>query len=298
MSLIAEKNATLKEDASFETPLQRVAYEAGMMLGLEATRDEQQYHRQRLSRQQYWLHGAGTLTGMVVSVESQVLPDSSMATLVKVSPGIGIDGLGRELLVHETHCVNLKDWIAVQNETTLRDGYKEADSELWLKVSARYRDCSVAAQPVLARKLNLSTDAVQPSRTADSVQLDMDCELPPAAPSGKYKPWWMHAAVDDNLPAELNPDEVAEVDGLSGEAKSQLNLHARMLFALGNNGVSVQSAYNDIEDNTKILLARIKIPNVTDLNNIALDAAQIRPNNLVRPFILTASQLAYISRQS
>ena len=39
--------STLKQDAELAEPLRRVAYEAGMMLGLEATRDEQAYHRRR-----------------------------------------------------------------------------------------------------------------------------------------------------------------------------------------------------------------------------------------------------------
>ena len=39
---------TLEQDDQLAEPLRRVAYEAGMMLGLSATRDEQAYHRRRL----------------------------------------------------------------------------------------------------------------------------------------------------------------------------------------------------------------------------------------------------------
>ena len=46
---------TLEQDDQLAEPLRRVSYEAGMMLGLEATRDEQAYHRRRLTRHQYWL---------------------------------------------------------------------------------------------------------------------------------------------------------------------------------------------------------------------------------------------------
>ena len=51
MSVSTDDDATLEQDATFDEPLRRVAYEAGMMLGLEATREEQQYHRRRLRDQ-------------------------------------------------------------------------------------------------------------------------------------------------------------------------------------------------------------------------------------------------------
>ncbi|MEJ2436031.1 MAG: hypothetical protein P8Y53_23890, partial [Pseudolabrys sp.] len=70
MSDSAEDLVTLTEDAALDQPLRRVAYEPGMLLGVEATRDEQQYHRRRLTRHQYWLHGAGTLAGMAVHVDA------------------------------------------------------------------------------------------------------------------------------------------------------------------------------------------------------------------------------------
>ena len=39
----AEDLSALEQDDQMAEPLRRVAYEAGMMLGLEATRDEQAY---------------------------------------------------------------------------------------------------------------------------------------------------------------------------------------------------------------------------------------------------------------
>ncbi|MDV7400323.1 hypothetical protein RZS08_53405, partial [Arthrospira platensis SPKY1] len=75
-----EDQSTLEQDARLDDPLRRVAFEAGMMLGLEAVRDEQQYHRRRLNRQQYWLHGYGTLAGMRVGMLPQSHPDPDANT--------------------------------------------------------------------------------------------------------------------------------------------------------------------------------------------------------------------------
>ncbi len=292
----ADDYPTLEQDATLEEPLRRVAYEAGMMLGLEATRDEQAYHRRRLNRHQYWLHGFGTLAGMRVSIAPDTNPES-MTVRLQVSPGIGIDGLGREVLLHETYCLNLGEWLAAQNEARLREGYNEADNLLWLKVCVRQKDCPVAQQPVLARKLNLSTDAVQPSRTADSVMLELIPELPEADET-RYQPWSCHTPVQDTTPTLTGAEQktLADLSAANAAAGAQLSLHARLLHALDNGGVSTRDLNDQLELGARLLLARIAIT-TTEINAIAVKPELISINNLVRPFLVSASQLAWLSRQ-
>lgn len=299
---------TLKQDATLAEPLRRVAYEAGMMLGLEATRDEQAYHRRRLNRHQYWLHGYGTLAGMRVSLSPDSHPNTTDHITVRllVSPGIGIDGLGREVLTHETYCIKLGDWLAAQSESHLREGYSDNDNLLWLKVCVRQKDCPVAQQPVLARKLNLSTDAVQPSRTTDSVMLELVPELPPTDDT-VYQPWACHAPIADadqslgDAPLPLSTAEQATVGTVDPAtdpaAAALLALHARLLFALDDSGVSTRELNNQFELGARLLLARIAIT-VTDVNAIVVNPQLISINNLVRPFLVSASQLAWLARKS
>lgn len=293
--------STLEQDSSLSEPLRRVAYEAGMMLGLEATRDEQTYHRRRLNRHQYWLHGYGTLAGMVVSISPESVSEEveKLSVRLLVSPGIGIDGLGREVLIQESYCINLGDWLDAQSESHLREGYSDADNLLWLKVCVRQKDCPVAKQPVLARKLNLSTDAVQPSRIADSVQLDLIPELPAANGDDAYQPWAHHQAIADDLPA-LSEAEQAMITQLENDgqqvAAAQLRLHARLLHALDNDSIDARQLIHELENDARLLLARISIP-VADINDLSIDPATISINNLVRPFLATASQLAWLARQ-
>ncbi len=290
---------TLEQDDQLAEPLRRVSYEAGMMLGLEATRDEQAYHRRRLTRHQYWLQGFGTLAGLNVSMSPESHADANENTRVRlhVSPGIAIDGLGREVMLHETYCIDLRQWLDAQTEASLLEGYDGGPGHLWLKVSIRHKDCALARQPVLARKLNLSTDAVQPSRTADSVQLELIPERPPTE-DNRYQPWASHVPVTDTLPA-LSSEEDATLQAVtaaSAAAGAQLALHARLLHALDGNGLSTRNLADELESGARLLLARIRLE-VSQPDNIIVNPERIQINNLVRPFIATASQLAWLHRQ-
>ncbi|MDJ0621412.1 MAG: hypothetical protein QNJ17_00520 [Desulfocapsaceae bacterium] len=290
---------TLKQDNQVEEPLRRVLYEAGMMLGLEATRDEQAYHRRRLTRHQYWLHGYGTLAGLLVGMDPSSHANDTEDILVRlhVNPGIAIDGLGREILVHETYCINLSQWLEVQSEANLLEGFDSGSNLLWLKVTVRQKDCLLAKQPVLAKKLNISTDAVQPSRSADSVQLELIPELPPAADE-RYSPWAGHSPIADTLPG-LNDAEQLLLDDLevsNPAAAAQLSLHAKLLHALDENSIATQNLADELEVGARLLLARLSI-STNDVNTITVNPELISINNLVRPFLSTASQLAWLNRQ-
>lgn len=296
MTTTTDDRPTLEQDATLDETLRRVAYEAGMMLGLEATRDEQQYHRRRLTRHQYWLHGYGTLAGMAVTMDPASHPNAidNITVHLIVGPGLGLDGLGREVLIHEPYCIDLGQWLAAQNETNLREGYDDDQDRLYLNVMVRQKDCSVAAQPVLARKLNLSTDAVQPSRITDSVLLELVPGLPEAM-DARYRPWACHAAVNDALPA-LTAEEQATLDATAGQTHAQLSLHARLLHAMDSGGVATQNLVDELEEGARLLLARVTLQ-TTDVNAIIVNPQNIAINNLVRPFLVSASQLAWLLRQ-
>jgi hypothetical protein len=278
---------TLTQDAALDQPLRRVAYEAGMLLGLEATREEQAYHRRRLTRQQYWLHGVGTVAGLRVAIDPPDSGDPDQPTTVRVlvGPGIGIDGLGRELLVHETHCLNLGDWLTAQEPGWLRNGFDDGADLLHLRVSARYLDCPVAAQPVLARKLNLGTDPVLPSRVADGVLLEMDVD-PPGA--GSARPWPLHPPLDGPI-SGLTPEEQAALDALDpndpvqGAQRTRLQLRLRLLH-LFDSPWSPPSLEPELQSLARLPLARISL-STADPDSAIVNPARISVDNLARPFV-------------
>ena len=105
----------LTADGDFAATLERVSFEAGIMLGAEALDAEQDYHRRRLNRHQRWLGGCGTVFGLAVDLPSgKTRGDGTPDIQLIVSPGYAIDGLGRELLVPESYSISLLDWLASQ----------------------------------------------------------------------------------------------------------------------------------------------------------------------------------------
>jgi hypothetical protein len=105
------------------------------------------------------------------------------------------------------------------------------------------------------------------------------------------------------MPA-LTPAETGEIEGAPGAAaQRQLQLHARLLHAFDNAGMNAQTPADRLAEGARVLLARLSIA-MPDLATI-LDADEsdevvnpndISVNNLARPFLATASQVAYLMR--
>ena len=155
--------------------------------------------------------------------------------------------------------------------------------------------------------MNLSTDAVQPSRVADSIALELIPEIPPTTSADGYQPWAAHGDVGELALDSLTPTEqtyLANVTSDNAQAGAQLALHARLLHVLDDDVAATELVADQLEEGARTLLARISI-SMASLNPIltALEDQQvvnpndITVNNLVRPFLVTPSQLAFIHRQ-
>ena len=240
----ADDPALLAHDADLATPLSRVAYQEGMLLGLEATRAEQDYHRRRLLRHHAWLHGAGTVVGLLVTVAD----NASGSAVLTVHAGLGLDGLGRELHLVEPYCLDLRRWF-VANVATLDDHIESVAGTrtLYLRLTARHQPSAHNLSPVLAAETNAGTDAVAPGRIADAVQLELlgdarttDAWVPPLPAANENErlrriqqteaqPLWRRLLAARG-PATPSPSEVAflaafaEEAAASAERLSRLNL--------------------------------------------------------------------------
>ncbi len=293
---VIHNQQTLENDADFSKPLQRVFYDSGMMLGLDAIQDEQDYHRSRLNRHQYWLHGAGTIAGMSVSLQHiQPQPEVTESVRIIVKPGIGIDALGRDVLINEPYCIPFNEWLASQNPASLLNGYDAASETLTLKITIRQNECLKSFQPVLARKLNTSTDAVQPNRNQDSILL----ELTPYTPKQNtdFKPWAAHENIGNLIPLEdlLTSDEMDFINNADPADQKELKLQARLLHSYQDDNSGLESDFNEL---ARIFLAQVSLVNVTDINNIILDPINIKVNSLLRPFVKTAEIQHYFNQSS
>ena len=312
MSQYAAEN-TLTEKAELDhlqlaKPLERVNYTAGMMLSLEAINAEQRYHRQRVNRLQYWFHGAGTLLGLAVKQVAPVTApagDDQSLRLV-VSPGIAIDGLGRELLCHEPYCVNLRDWLEAQKASDsafLQHALNADKSAIQLSVTIRYQAASSGLQPVLARTINGGIDPVQPSRAKDALLLEI---LPGALPSAKVpfpRAGLAQVPVDTQaLDKWLSQTEQEHIAGLTSDRERQLALQQLQLLYGVDSKVDALELEGQYQSLARVLLAVIKIPLRPPkvgqpLISPILHPAEVRINNLIRSFITTPDQLRWLYLQ-
>lgn len=289
---------SLDSDNNFDSPLRRVSFQAGMLLGVEATQSEQDYHRRRLIRHQYWFHGYGTLLGMAVTVEGDESNDEEQDKnlSIHVSPGIGIDGLGREVMIHEPYCINLSDWVATQEAESLAHGIdNDADSDLRLIVSVRYQDCASGLQPTMATRLNDSTDPVSPSRIGDSILLEINANRA----ENLTQPWLAHElSLSESQDEKFSETEVNALNQLSESERILQRQQARLVYALTKDGdAQIQpdlSSVKDAEEAARIPLAELRISNVEDLSQLdeKINLLNIHVNNLIRPFIQSNAQIA------
>src|SRR5262249_54499554 len=134
----------LRLDSDRASPLERVHFAEGMLLGLQATNAEQEFHRRRLVRHQHWMHGSGTVVGLAVSLVPHGLdppdvPNKQTRLHVHVAPGVAVDGLGREVQCAEEYCLDLVEWLVAQGDDS-QAGAFGADGifvlQDWLESSA------------------------------------------------------------------------------------------------------------------------------------------------------------------
>jgi len=307
-------DASLKSDGRFKENLQRVSYEPGMLLGLKATHAEQDYHRRRLIRHHYWLHGSGTVCGLRVDLKGDTPPDDSSHSEARlhITPGIGIDGLGREVYVHEPYCIDLGAWLTLQYEDKdgldrwnrlISDGYHPASNTLRLAVTMRYQDQPSGLQPVMATEVNAGTDPVQPSLIKDCVYFDLFAQRPE---DSEFHPFASHNALPPyggDVEGRLNETEkktLQDLEDTADPALAEAQLAARLLYAMGDDSEGMnhrQATSLTPEKLAQTLLAHITIQLAPD-QTLIVNPLRIEVNNLVRPFVMNAATLALLNRSN
>jgi len=303
-----DKDSSLLADSAFQQPLARVSYQAGMLLGVEATQAEQDYHRRRLTRQNYWLHGSGTVCGLRVHARGEDPGDEDTNVLVRlfVTGGIAVDGLGREVALSEPHCIDLRAWLTTQHEdetlwgTLIRDGYDAGDNCLWLALTVRYQDTASGLQPVLATDVNAGTDPVKAGRIKDCALLELTAERPDEGPGGH--PFAAHRRLPElaDLVAagKLTAIEQARLAAAAGPERGQLELGARLLHLLGDDNRALEARMSGADAAAvlaRTLLARVRI-RLAPGRSLIVNPRRIEVDNLARPFLFNAGLLAWLAR--
>lgn len=84
-------------------PITRPRYFEGQLLSADDFQAEQDYHTGMRRRHSRDLHGRGVVEGLEIELED--------GQRIRVSPGMAIDGYGREIVVPEQTEVDLEEWM-------------------------------------------------------------------------------------------------------------------------------------------------------------------------------------------
>jgi hypothetical protein len=295
---VAIDAAELAADVDFTSMLQRVSFQPGILLGAAALTTEQAYHVRRLNRHQRWLIGPGTVFGLRVDVAPSATDPADV--LITVSPGYGIDGLGREIMVSQTYAISLRDWLAAATANS-QPLAPYVGGVLYLRVTARAQACPNALQPVVAALFDAGLDPVVTAQIGDSFLLEISCDAnqtgdTAAAPLAAWSPDHVTptaaqlATVTTGTgatPAEtglLTARERAMLAAVTDPTESNtLTLQAWLLgrpIAPPDTSPGAQAGY---EEAARLLLASVHATLATI--SAAPSVADTSVNNLVRPFI-------------
>ena len=147
----------------------RVNYTYGLVLGVGEFRTEQNYFLEKQRSHARSLHGYGTVAGLLVGVR-----DTDNGPEVRVSPGLAIDPLGREICVPEPQCALLNNWLLARQQA----GDVAPTGHVTAYVTLCYRECETDKVPVPVGPCHSLDKSSVASRIQEAFELRLT-ETPP-----------------------------------------------------------------------------------------------------------------------
>lgn len=141
-------------------------YHFGMLLGVTDFETEQAYHRGKMWLHNAWLHREGVVWGFNVLVNTD-------AGEIRVTRGLALDRLGRELHLEADACLTVAAWFAAHRNdpgfefTEAPDGTISFDAH----VVIRFKACLTRQVPSLAEPCDHSGAATAYSREFETVEI-------------------------------------------------------------------------------------------------------------------------------
>ncbi len=160
-------------------PYLALQYHFGMLLGVDDLETEQGYHRGKHRMHQAWLHGKGVVWGLDVSINAE--------RELMVSPGLAVDGMGRDLHLDTAACLDLAKWYAENKD---EPGFDFADvagggKRFTVHVVARFDACQTRPVPSIADPCDSDSRGTGFSRVLETVALELR-PGPAPAPAPPY----------------------------------------------------------------------------------------------------------------
>lgn len=213
-----DNNQTGKScDTSLATsPFTALKAHFGMLLGVADFQTIDAYHRGKQWLHSSWLHRQGVIWGFEVDID---LPSSE----IRVSPGLAVDALGRELHLDHQVCLNLPAWLKkYAKDSAVKDAVKpiENTNELIFNahITIQFKACLSRQVPALMEPCNGGGATSAYSRIDETVEIKVVPGLAPIIGASQRNRPYHHLRVlfglenaiqdDENLKA-FNADKIA-----------------------------------------------------------------------------------------
>jgi hypothetical protein len=161
------------------TPFEALRVSYGMLLGEDDFRVLMGNPRGKQQLHSAWLHGSGVVWGYRVATE---MPDRGSLQL-RVSPGLGLDGLGREVALSASACLNLADWLRRHDDPPDQDGCGSRTVHACLV--AEFDCCLSNPVPALADPCDVNRSHDYESRVTETARI----ELRPGCCGARRRPY-------------------------------------------------------------------------------------------------------------
>lgn len=138
----------------------RVAY--GMLLGEDDFRVLSGNARGKQMLHSAWLHRSGVVWGFEVCVDGD--------RALRVTPGLAIDGIGRELIQETSWCADLRDWVE-HHASVVPEGCGRREVTACLEV--QFDCCRTAPVPTLADPCDVTRKHDDYSRVVETSELTL-----------------------------------------------------------------------------------------------------------------------------
>ncbi len=148
-------------------PYTSLAVHYGMLLGVSDFQVLAGNPRGKLQLHQAWQHGKGVVWGYGVVIDS----DSGQ---LRVSPGLAVDGLGREVASSADMCLDVHEWLEdqISNHGFKPDGGPDRYS-FSAQLILTHAACLSRPVPSVSATCGAATDAVAYSRVIEIAHLDL-----------------------------------------------------------------------------------------------------------------------------
>ncbi|MFA3790003.1 hypothetical protein AB6T38_02680 [Aliiglaciecola sp. SL4] len=160
-------------------PFRSLYVHFGMLLGVDDFQTLDAYHRGKIWYHNAWLHGQGVVWGLDVSLPQMESEETEQVVFlgeVKVTPGLAMDAVGRELLLEQAACLNLAAWYeANQDDVALQQvithDEETGDVIFDAHVTLEFHSCLARQVPALSESCDASSTSTAYSRVVETVKV-------------------------------------------------------------------------------------------------------------------------------